>query len=130
VAPERKATDGKIERTIEPSSAGRDIQSTFFDMWRQEHSQEDLELVPADMVTSSGSGLDPHITLKNALYQLDRVAAKRAAQTGRDPAEVRREIERLLHEQAWAPLGGHAGVELVNILEVNLALRERYRPAR
>ena len=44
----------------------------------------DLEPVPADMVMASGSGLDPHITLKNALYQLDRVAAKWAADTNRN----------------------------------------------
>ena len=77
---------------------------------------------------ASGSGLDPHITLKNALYQLDRVAGKWAAETRLDPAEVRREIESLLRRQAEAPLGGLVGVELVNVLEVNLALQELYRP--
>ena len=34
----------------------------------------DLKLIPADAVTTSGSGLDPDITLDNALWQLDRVA--------------------------------------------------------
>jgi K+-transporting ATPase ATPase C chain len=126
-AVEYATADGKTERKIEPVKQGSDIQSNFFDMWRQEHPTEDLESVPADMVMSSGSGLDPHITLKNALYQLDRVAAKRAADSGRNEAEVRREIESLLREKASAPLGGLVGVDLVNVLEINLALRERYQ---
>jgi K+-transporting ATPase ATPase C chain len=125
-AVERKAPDGKIEKKIEPVKKGADIQGIFFDMWRQEHAQADLEEVPADMVMASGSGLDPHITLKNALYQLDRVAAKWASETKREQAGVQREIEDLLRQKAEAPLGGLVGVKLVNVLEVNLVLRNHF----
>lgn len=125
-AVESATEDGKTEKKIEPLRQGSDIRSIFFDMWRQEHADADLEPVPGDMVMASGSGLDPHITLKNALYQLDRVAAKRAADTQRDPAQVRKEIEDLLRKNATAPLGGLVGVDLVNVLEVNLALRDLY----
>jgi K+-transporting ATPase ATPase C chain len=126
VAVDSPTEDGKTEKKIGPVKEGSDIQGIFFDMWRQEHPTEELKLVPADMVMSSGSGLDPHITLKNALYQLDRVAAKRAADTNRDVAQVRQEIETLLNQKKEAPLGGLVGVDLVNVLEVNLALREKY----
>src|SRR5262249_28455956 len=47
----------------------------------------------------------PHITVKNALYQLDQVAAARAAQANRDPAQVRKQIEEILHKHSQAPLG-------------------------
>src|SRR5262249_35127028 len=56
------------------------VVAAYFDMWLQDPANRskvaDLEPVPADMVTASGGGLDPHITLRNALsvYQLDRVA--------------------------------------------------------
>jgi K+-transporting ATPase ATPase C chain len=123
------AETGKTEKQIQPVKEGTDIQGIFFDMWRQEHPGAELEPVPADMVMASGSGLDPHITLKNALYQLDRVAAKRADDANRNVAEVRSEIEALLQQKKEAPLGGLAGVDLVNVLEVNLALREKYESA-
>lgn len=126
-AVEHQAADGKTQTAIEPVGQGTAIQSIFFDMWRQDHPDADLEPVPADMVMASGSGLDPHITLKNALYQLDRVAGKWAADTGRKPDEVRKEIEDLLNKKAEAPLGGLVGVQLVNVLETNLALKEKYR---
>jgi K+-transporting ATPase ATPase C chain len=125
-AVEHKTPDGKTEKKLEPVKEGPDIQGGFFDMWRQEHPDADLEDVPADMVMASGSGLDPHITLKSARYQLDRVATKWAALTNRDPAALHQEIEKLLEANADAPLGGLVGVPLVNVLEMNLALRERY----
>ena len=82
--------------------------------------------LPGDMVTTSGSGLDPHITLQNAEYQLDRVASKWAADLKRDQATVRKEIERIVQENASAPWFGLAGEKMVNVLEVNLELARRY----
>jgi len=120
--------DGKIQTTIEPVKEGSDIQSIFFDMWRQDHPDADLEDIPGDLVTTSGSGLDPDITLQNAEYQLDRVASKWAADLNRDRKTVRSEIEHILQTKAKAPFGGLAGEKLVNVLDVNLELRRRYGP--
>ena len=39
---------------------------------------------------------------------------------------MRKEIEQLLNDNATAPLGGLVGVKLINVLEINLALRDRY----
>ena len=122
----KTGADGKPQTTIEPVKDGSDIQSIFFDMWRQDHPDADLQDVPGDMVTTSGAGLDPHITLQNAEYQLDRVAAKWAADTQQDPTAVRSEIDQMLQANAAAPFGGLAGEKLVNVLEVNLELRNRY----
>jgi len=122
----RKGAGGKDQTTIEPVKDGSDIQSIFFDMWRQDHSEADLQDVPGDMVTTSGSGLDPHITLQNAKYQLDRVASKWAANLKRDPNVVRKEVEQILQENASAPWFGLAGEKFINVLEVNLELRQRY----
>jgi potassium-transporting ATPase KdpC subunit len=103
-----------------------DIAAVFFDLWRQDHPAVELVDVPADLVMASGSGLDPHLTLDGALYQIDRVAGKWAELRKRDTQAVRGEIETLLREHASAPLAGLAGVPMVNVLEVNLALRDKY----
>ena len=101
---------------------GPDVQGVFFDAWLQEHPDAKLETVPADMVMASGSGLDPHITLRNARYQLDRVVAARAP-TDADRPRVRQQIEVHLQQAAFKPLTGLAGGDsLVNILEINLQL--------
>lgn len=122
LAAEVKTEEGKAEKVVQPASQGSDIQAIFFDMWRQEHPDVALEEVPADMVMASGAGLDPDITLDNALYQLDRVAAKRAADAQLPVEPVRKAIDKLLRSKATAPLGGLAGPPLVNVLEINLAL--------
>jgi K+-transporting ATPase ATPase C chain len=126
IAVERKVAGGNLEKRIEPARTGRDIQGILFDMWRHEHPHVELEEVPADMVMASGSGLDPHITVKNAHFQLDRVANKWATLLKREPAAIRVEIDEMLKQKAEAPLHGLAGVALVNVLDLNLALRERY----
>ena len=118
--------NGKSVTSIQPVKEGTDIQSNFFDMWRQEHADADLQEVPGDMLTTSGSGLDPDITLENAEYQLDRVASKWAADTKQDPAKVRQQIEQIIQDKAFAPFNGLAGERMINVLEVNLELRKRF----
>jgi potassium-transporting ATPase KdpC subunit len=119
--------NAKTVKIIKAMNEGDDIRAMFFDMWLQEHPNVKLEQVPADMVMTSGSGLDPHITLKNAHYQLPRVAKRWAEKTGGKESEVRKVIEDVLNQHTETPLGGLVGVPLVNVLEVNLALRERMR---
>jgi K+-transporting ATPase ATPase C chain len=121
------APDGKTQTTtVQPVGTGSDVQSIFFDMWRQDHADADLANVPGDMVTTSGSGLDPHITMENAEYQLDRVASKWAADTKTDPKQVHDQIEQMLQTDAFAPMGGLFGEKMINVLQVNLELRQRY----
>jgi K+-transporting ATPase ATPase C chain len=122
----KNGSDGKPVTVIEPVKEGSDIQSTFFDMWRQEHAAVELQDVPGDMVTASGSGLDPHISRDNAEFQLDRVSEKWAANLKRDPGAMRKEIARILDDNASAPLGGLAGEKFINVLEVNLILFKRF----
>jgi K+-transporting ATPase ATPase C chain len=122
----KTGADGKTTTTIETTDSGSDIQTTFFLMWREEHPDADLQDVPGDYVTASASGLDPHISLENAQFQLERVASKRAEDLKRDQAQVRKEIEEILQENASAPWWGLIGEKFVNVLEVNLELDKRY----
>jgi len=117
---------GKTVSVVEPVNQGSDIQSIFFDMWRQEHADAPLQNVPADMVTASGSGLDPHISMDNAEYQLDRIAQKWADDKKLTPAQVHDQIEQILQANASAPMGGLFGEKFVNVLQVNLELTKRF----
>lgn len=73
---------------------------------------------PIDAVTTSGSGLDPDISLENALAQAHRIAAARDA----DPAAMRELIE----AASKGPLFGLYGEPRVNVLLTNIALDEAF----
>jgi K+-transporting ATPase ATPase C chain len=122
----KTGADGKPATTIEVIDSGSDIQSTFFLMWREDHPDADLQDLPGDYVTASGSGLDPHISMENAEFQLDRIASKRAEDLKRDPDQIKKEIAQILQENASAPWEGLAGEKFINVLEVNLELDKRY----
>ena len=121
-----KTENGKSVTTFDVVDSGSDIQSTFFEMWREDHPDADINDLPGDYVTASASGLDPHISMANAEFQLERVASKRAEDLKRDSTEIQKEIEGILQENASAPWGGLAGEKFVNVLEVNLELDKRY----
>jgi K+-transporting ATPase ATPase C chain len=118
--------DGKPATLIEPVNTGSDIQSIFFNMWRADHADVALNDVPGDLVTASASGLDPEITLANAEFQLDRVAAKWADDKKLKVDDVRKDIDGILQAKAYAPWGGMIGEKLVNVLDVNLELHKRF----
>jgi K+-transporting ATPase ATPase C chain len=74
--------------------------------------------IPADAVTTSGSGLDPDVSPDNARVQAPRIAASRGV-----PLEV---VEALIGSHEQEPLLGFIGQPRINVLGVNRALDARY----
>ena len=84
------------------------------DQYRAENGLGPEVPVPADAVTASGSGLDPHISVKNALWQAPRVAKAR----GMSEAEMQEKVRRCAQGRDL----GLLGEPRVNVLLLNLAL--------
>jgi K+-transporting ATPase ATPase C chain len=70
--------------------------------------------IPVDLVTASASGLDPDISLKGALLQVDRIAAIRKI-----PSKA---VEDLVRSHVEKPFLGIFGPEKINVLKLNIAL--------
>src|SRR5579871_1420529 len=82
--------------------------------YRAENGLKNSDPVPADAVTASGSGLDPHISVTNAMLQVSRVAKARSF-----PIDA---VQGLVRQYASPRDLGVFGEPVVNVLELNLAL--------
>jgi K+-transporting ATPase ATPase C chain len=91
-----------------------DAMKDRIDAYRKENSLNAADAIPADAVTASGSGLDPHISVMNALLQLARVAKARGLEL--------KKAEDLIRQNTDKADLGFLGDEGVNVLTLNLAL--------
>ncbi len=91
-----------------------DAIKTAAENYRKENNLSADVLIPGDAVTSSGSGLDPHISVRNAQLQLPRVAKAR----GLNEENVRD----LVRQNTEGPQFGILGDAGVNVLKLNLSL--------
>ena len=82
--------------------------------YRKENGLSENDSIPADAVTASGSGLDPHISLRNAELQTSRVAKAR----GLSEEKIRELVQQNTDGRNLGVLGDPG----VNVLELNLAL--------
>ena len=82
--------------------------------YRKENSLSSSTIIPADSVMGSGSGLDPHISVANAMIQAKRVALARNLPES--------EVKNLIDEYTEGPDFGIFGESRVNVLMINLAL--------
>jgi K+-transporting ATPase ATPase C chain len=84
------------------------------DSYRAENDLPPGIPVPADAVTASGSGLDPHISLQNARLQARRVAQARAIGL--------EEVEKAIRAHTESRALGVFGEQRINVLKLNLAM--------
>ena len=81
---------------------------------RDAHPEKGDEPIPSDLVTCSGSGLDPHISPAAAEYQVERIARARNIPAG--------QVREIVAKYTEGRFLGIFGEPTVNVLEVNLAL--------
>jgi potassium-transporting ATPase KdpC subunit len=81
---------------------------------RRENLITTTELVPADLVLASASGLDPDISLESALFQVGRIAQARKM--------TKTQVIELIKQQREPQQFGFLGAPRINVLKLNLAL--------
>jgi len=113
--PEPYAADNSTGSNLGPTNSVliQDVQQRVA-VLKKENPNAPPGAVPVDLVTSSGSGLDPDITIAGALYQVPRIAAERGLSQAR--------VTQLVMQNETGRFLGIFGEPYVNVLDLNLAL--------
>ncbi len=94
----------------------------YADQFRQENGLAADAKLPADIVTASGSGLDPQISVEAATLQVTRVVAARKAEGGKAANLTPAQVQALVSQNTDGRDLGVLGEPRVNVLKLNLAL--------
>jgi K+-transporting ATPase ATPase C chain len=100
----------------------------YADQFRKENGLSPDTPLPADIVTASGSGLDPDISVAATVLQVNRVAAARAALGGPNAQVTPDALKTLIARHTLGRDLGVLGEPRVNVLELNLALDAAFGP--
>lgn len=87
--------------------------------WKKDNPAVPIEDVPLDLLTNSGSGLDPHITPASAYVQVERISSKGGIS--------KEDLKILIEKNIEGNKLGLWGQERVNVLKLNLDLKEYYK---
>jgi len=101
---------------------------TYAELFRKENGLSPNTPLPTDIVTASGSGLDPDISVDAALLQVNRVVKARQALGGKNATITLEKVRALISQYTEGRDLGILGEPGVNVLELNLALDSTYGP--
>ena len=113
--PEPYAADNSTASNLGPTNSVliKTVQKNVAEL-KKENPNAPPGPVPVDLVTSSGSGLDPDITIAGALYQVPRIAAERGLSQAK--------VTQLVMDHETGRFLGIFGEPYINVLDLNLAL--------
>ncbi len=101
---------------------------TYAELFRKENGLLTNTPLPADIVTASGSGLDPDISVAAALLQVNRVMKARQALGGKNATITLEKVQALIAQYTEGRDLSILGEPRVNVLELNMALDSTYGP--
>lgn len=106
------ASSGSNKGTTNPDYL-KDVQSKI-DTFLVHNPTTKKEDIPSDLITSSGSGLDPDISVEAANVQVDRIASARKID--------KQKIQELVNNHIQKPFAGLFGTSRINVLQLNIDL--------